>query len=56
MYILTVLFPGIIHFTQLIRVFEKQDPAIAELNAELKQVMMPLMAPHIPDTSPSVST
>lgn len=35
---------GIIRFTQMIKLYEKQDPNVAKLNAELRSIVMPQMA------------
>ena len=40
---MTVL-AGIIRFTQLVKLYEKQDTDVARLNSELRSIVMPQMA------------
>uniref|UniRef100_T1IJ18 Protein C10 n=1 Tax=Strigamia maritima TaxID=126957 RepID=T1IJ18_STRMM len=39
---------GAIQFAQAIRAYEKDDPEIAKLNAEVRAYFIPQMAPQLP--------
>jgi len=40
-----VLSPGIIRFTQLVKLLEKQDAEVQRLNTELRSIVLPQMSP-----------
>ncbi|KAK6194709.1 hypothetical protein SNE40_000292 [Patella caerulea] len=42
---------GLVRFTQAVKLYEKQDPAITQLNLDLRNVLMPPVA--VPPVSPS---
>lgn len=46
---------GIIRFVQTIKHYERQDPEVAQLNSQVRNLVMPHMAAPPPDTSTAVA-
>ncbi|XP_060562028.1 protein C10-like [Ruditapes philippinarum] len=44
---------GVIRFTQAVKVYEKQDQDVAQLNSQLRAILIPPIAAHGPSTNGS---